>query len=331
MQTPDLPPLKKVVFGDNYSLVMAQIPEGFKKNYGYVLTINNGRKSNTIKYEVDITYLKATPQRTRLFEIARTSIVFINDMEPDLLVDKLAYEVGSVFYPLKIEVNFDGSFLAVANPDEIRKRWYTRKGEITNYFKGEHADRYCQMMEKVIANDDRLNRALKNDYLIVTYFSPIYKSYTPQFAFTNIYGYPLIGKSTPVLFSIEQRVDEYLNELNGIELRHTGTAVDDRSADDLIHRRSFALSQSVDESIKPVSGQYVARYILNDRSKIIRAINAEWTLCLNNDLTIAVSLYETSQNQPSLTNRFNDDQSFLVMLDKEEPSKMKSFWKSLFS
>lgn len=309
---------------------MTHLADGFRKNYGYVLTINSGRKKNTIKYEVDITYLQTTPQQTRIFEIERTSRVYINDMEPDLLFDKLAYEVGSVFYPLKIEVSLDGSFLSVKNQDEIRKRWDTERGKITNYFKGERAERYCQLMDKVIVDDERLNQALKADCLIAAYFSPIYKSYTPELTIEEIHHYLLINKIAPIRFSVKQQVNPYLNGLNGIELWHTGIVADERSKDDLQHKRNFALSKSIDEAAESVKGKYTARYILHNHIKTIRAINAEWTLDTNNKLNINVSLYETNSNQVGAKSKMADNPNFLVMMDKEEPSGLKSFWKTIF-
>ncbi|QJD96561.1 hypothetical protein HH214_12070 [Mucilaginibacter robiniae] len=324
-------PNKKVSFSNSFSLLLKLAPANFKRSYGYLLTVKDGEHENTLKYEVDITYIKTIPEKARLFELKRTSKVYINDMEPDLLIDQLAYEAGSVIYPLVVEIDFDGKFLAIHNYEEIKNRWQVKRKQITSYFTGEEAEKYCKLMDKTIASESKLNWSLAKDYLISTYFSPIYKSYTSKLEITEPNAFPLAGKAQPVAFQITQQVQENLNELNAIELWHGGVTSDERSALDVEQEQDFPLNRGVDESLNAVEGQYTARYLLHANTKAIRSINAEWKLSLRMPLIITLSLYETQPNNTPTQSQNNDSYNSLLLLDKEEPTTLLgSIWKSLF-
>ena len=330
MGTVDNESNKRVIFSDKFSLLLALEPTDFNKNYGYLLTIKNADQEDTIKYGVDIAYIKTIPEKARLFSINKSSKTYLNDTEPDLLVDKLANEAGAVLYPLIIEVDFYGAFLTVHNYKEILERWKTKRTEIKNYYTGDEAEKYCELMDQTITSENLLNWAIQKDFLIATYFTSIYKSYTPSLKTEEEAAYPLAGSSLPVTFSITQQVQEYLNDLDAIELRHAGVAVDERSINDIEQEQNFALSKSIDPKSKPVDGKYTARYMLHAQTKAIRSIDAEWIL--NNEQIIRVSLHETVMDTGGLVPVNNNSPTSIIILDKEHerPKMFGNIWKSLF-
>jgi hypothetical protein len=324
-----------VTFANNFSLLLKLVPPYFKKSYGYVLTIKNGPQQNTVKYEVDITYIKTIPEQARIFKIEKTTPVFINDMEPDLLADKLASEVGSVLYPLIVEVDFDGQLLAIHNYEEIKQRWAGKRQEIKEYFTGPETERYCQLMDRTIASESALNWNIQKDMLIAAYFAPIYKSYTPQLKITQDAGYPVAGLATPVLFNTTQAVQQNLNKLGAIELLHAGTAIDERSITDLEQQQNWAISKAVNDNSIPAEGKYTARYMLHAQTKAIRAIDAEWVLSLQQQRSIRVGLHETVKDPEVMTpgsGTANAAQTSVVLLDKdtEQGNMFSNIWRSIF-
>ncbi|MDN5287975.1 MAG: hypothetical protein JWR38_4249 [Mucilaginibacter sp.] len=321
---------KRAIFSDKFSLLLELVPPNFSKSYGYLLTIKNAAQENTIKYEVDIAYVKTIPEKARLFSINKSSKTYLNDTEPDLLVDKMANEAGSVLYPLIIEVDFNGRFLTVHNYKEILERWKTKRVEIKNYYTGDQAEKYCELMDQTITSENLLNWSVQKDFLIATYFTAIYKSYTPSLKIEEEAAYPLVGKSLPVTFSIIQQVQEYLNDLDAIELHHAGVAIDERSINDIEQEQNFALSKSIDPESKPVDGKYTARYMLHAQTKAIRSIDAEWIL--NKEQIIRVSLHETVVDAEVLLATNNNYPTSIIILDKEHerPNILGNIWKSLF-
>jgi hypothetical protein len=97
------------------------------RKYGVLIFIEKDGIENSIKYELEIKYLKRIEKTHYLLWIDRVSEVFINDQLPDLLVDQLCYETGKIFYPLQIEIDAQGTFLSVYNMEEIQDRWKKKK------------------------------------------------------------------------------------------------------------------------------------------------------------------------------------------------------------
>jgi len=326
-------PNKHILLADNFSLLLKLAPSQFKKNYGYILTFKNGEQENSIKYEVAITYIKTIPDVARLFRIERISKVYVNDTEPDLLIDKLANEAASALYPMIVEVDFNGKFLALNNYQEIADRWKTARAKIKEYFTGDISEQYCVLMEKTIASADLLRWKIQQDFLISTFFAPIYKSYTSALKIEDDTTFPIAGSAMPVLFKVTQQVKEYLNELDAVELQHGGIAIDSRSAADIENEHSFAFEKSTNPDAGEFHGEYTARYLLHAQSKAIRSINAQWILDLSRKRTITISMHQIISDTDNTSADTDQQQgSSLVFIDREEKSEgiFSGIWKSLF-
>ena len=324
--------IKPVPFDGNYSLFLKLNPQSFKTSYGYVLTIKNGTTENSIKYEVEISYLKTIPEKARLFKIERTSKVYLNNTEPDLLIDKLANEAGTALYPMVVEINFDGKFLSIHNYEEIKSRWEIKRIEITDYFTGELAEKYCGMMDKTMSSLPLLNQSIQKDIMICTYFYPLYKSYANTLKVDEELAYPLAGSAAPVLFNATQTVNKHLNNMGAVEILHDGLAIDERSMEDIQRGNNFHFERINDPELKPVTGKYTARYLLHPGSNIIRSINAEWILDLKEKQTYTVSMHEiASAKGNSLQKEYSPQETNLVFIDRDDNKGLFSgIWKSLF-
>jgi hypothetical protein len=326
-------PDKQIIFDDNFSLLLRPPAANFKKSYGYLLTIKNGEQESTLKYEVDITYLKSIPEVGRLFKIERTSKVYVDNMEPDLLIDKLANETGAALYPLVIETDFNGEFLKIHNYKEIEERWQLVKAKLREYFTGEISENYYKLMDKTIASESLLDQSIRNDMLISTYFTRIYKSYTSNHKTEEETAYPLAGKAIPVRFNVTQQVQNHLNDLGSITLQCEGTAIDERSIMDIEQERSFPYNESINLASQPVEGLYNCRYTLHAQTRFIWSINAQWTLNLNNQRIVTVKIHETVKDIESVSkNNILPYDTNIIFIDKDDRhgNIFKSVWKSLF-
>lgn len=75
-------------------------PPHFTSTYGIQLIFTKGGKSDAIKYEFDLVYLRTIINRSRIFKIIRNTPLFINDKAPETVSDEISFEAGSIFYPL---------------------------------------------------------------------------------------------------------------------------------------------------------------------------------------------------------------------------------------
>ena len=281
-----------VNFSAKHSLLLKLIAPHFSRKYGFVVSFLDGTEKNRLKYEVVVTYLRTIPEEARVFKIDRLSTVYINDTEPDLLVDQLAYETGKVFYPLVAEVDFDGKFIGIGNIEEIQERWIKLREEISNYFVGEEVERYLELMDEAVADEELLHESMENDFFIHTYFSGIYKSYTSSLVVEENVSFPVAGKGEPVLFKVKTEAAGTLNSFDTIELNCKGVANDERSAQDIEEEQFFPIHKLNYPALDSVKGSYEALYILHKDTKAIESVVAKWNLELKVAREIEVKIFE---------------------------------------
>lgn len=290
--TPEITSDHTINFSANHALLLKLQAPHFTRRYGCVISFLDGSEKNKLKYEVEITFVKTIPEVARLFKIDRVSPVYINNTEPDLLIDQLAYETGKVFYPLIAEIDFDGKFLKIGNIEEIRKRWTKNREDILEYFTGEETEKYLELMDEAIADEEYLSGVIENDLFISTYFAGIYKPYTSSLTVEEDLFFPIAGKGKPVQFRVTATVANQLNSFSAIELRHQGSVNDERSALDIEEEQFFPLQKSEDPAVPSAEGTYQALYILNKDTKAIESIVAEWKLELKNKKEFEVKIFE---------------------------------------
>lgn len=283
---------------------------GAQKNYGFTILFEDNGQANEIKYELSVTSLGFNEYSRCEFEIDRTSPVYINEVEPDLVADQLAYLAGKVFYPLRVETDTTGAFLSVTNTDEIRKRWSACRAEIEARFEGNHTSRYIRVMEDRLRNDDFIQLTFKSDWFICVYFQAIYKNYHPANAETIYMRFPNQEAWTDG-YETKQTLLQGTNHFGAVELHHEGNLVADE--------------------MNLESGKYHAKYILDPVSHIIRIIVAEWTQVGKADKKITFKLFSTDENNPVKESRKQTEMTNLVFLDgSDSEAKRPGFWEKWF-
>lgn len=270
--------MEKVDFTDQFYLKLQLKAPDFTRSYNVLYTYTKGEQEDTVKFNLDVTFLKTVVGYARIFEVNRTSVVYVNDLEPELIADQLADACGKVFYPLQVAVDFNGKYIGVHNHAAIVGRWKTLREEVSTYFKGEETEKYLELMEAAIATPEQLNEIFQQELFIATYFNSIYQSYTADFRITGDHYYPIAGKTTPVKFEVVQEVMPALNEARKIDLRHHGKMTDKRSFRDLADGQHFPVSHFLYPDEPSATGTYEAIYRLDAETRSIFALVAEWQL-----------------------------------------------------
>ena len=297
-----------VQFDKNFGLEKKIEIEGKKQQYGLTILFEEEGASNEIKYELSIIYLGLSREQNFLYQLERTSPVYVNEVIPDLLADKLAYEAGKIFYPLMVEIRKDGKFLAVKNGDEIRKRWVKTKADIEGYFEGAYASKYIQLMNERLAEDDYIQICFRDDWFIKTYFQSIYKPYNQGLKVGENLHFPNLEPKSLGYKTVEC-VNPVTNHFGAIQLEHQGHLEQDE--------------------IQQARGNYQAKYILNPASKAIQIILAEWTVNELTEKKVTLKLFIMGElgNDKLSTEKTSLSIENLVFIDDNKTNKRKQgFW-----
>ncbi|MGQ7853678.1 hypothetical protein ACUN24_05470 [Pedobacter sp. WC2501] len=213
---------KTIYYSGVNALRLDWLAERYVK-YGVLITFNEGEEdSNEVKYEVQVTRLKPGTEGQALFQIDRIGDVFVNEILPDLVADRLAYAAGKVFYPLVITVDQNGGFQTVYNCTEILKRWQSVKIKILNDFEGSLVENYIERMEKLLNNPDSIQVAFSNDWFTQTFFKPLYKEYGQHRTTESIYKFPIAKGFNVEGYITEEKLSGKTNSFGAIELLHNG-------------------------------------------------------------------------------------------------------------
>jgi hypothetical protein len=307
-----------------YTLYLANAKE-FYNHYGVLISFIEDDKKTQVKFTSTIKYLTTLENENRVFEVDRTSAVYINDIEPDNTLDELAHECGSVYYPLQLEIGVTGKILSIYNYAEIIDRWQKKKQKLKEYFQGEIVEQYIQLMNETIQSENELTDCITKDLFFDVYFSSIYKMYTTGIAFKTDNYFPLIGKSFPIKFSCIEVLGEYVNDYGAIELSHSGVLSDDRCILDLEEELDYPVNNMLNTNtiIEKAKGAYDGLYILNHNSGEIETIIANWKIDLTIKKEIEIKVYKIENNFA--------DESDADIVENQKAISNKGFFGKLFT
>ncbi|RBQ01930.1 hypothetical protein [Pedobacter miscanthi] len=301
-----------IQFDGNFGLEKKIGKEGNVLNYGLTILFEEEKQAHEVKYELSLTYLGLNQEQNFLYRLDRTSAVYVNEVIPELVADKLAYQAGSIFYPLIVETKPDGKFLKVTNCDEIRKRWVKVRSEIENYFEGDYAAKYIRLMNERLMDDNFIQICFREDWFIQTYFQSIYKNYKQQLTVEENLLFPNL-EPTALGYKTVETVNPFTNYFGALQLEHKGILEQDE--------------------INSATGGYRAKYILSPATKVIQIIIAEWWVKEITEKKVTLKLFSTDKfdDEKLPTNVASSSIESLVFLDGDKTNKReKSFWGSWF-
>lgn len=296
-------------------------PVGKSLRYGLQLDIESNEETNELKYEIEVTRLYDKETGNMVFQIQRVSDVYINEILPDLVFDKLAFIVGSVFYPLIIELDGRGEIYTIANHQDILLRWPSVKEQVYQDFEGVLTEDYLLKMESLLQSVDQTTIALKNyDWFLNVFFKPIYKNYEARLNQKETAWYYPVTVSSNQYYSVEETLQDFLNHFGAIEILHEAK-----------------LCPEDEEEMGLFEGNYTGRYILHPRLKHILVVFGEWQI--NDEIkstTVKAKLFCLVPKGQDIDYDFAEDyrrSSGFIVSEEEKinSSKKQSVWSKLFN
>lgn len=260
-------------------------------SYGIVKTIKNGTKTHTITYTVNLNYY--VTDDIRYVSVDMISDTFINNKEPDLIVDELATGCTRALYPLTIELSSNGTLNTIENHNDVMERWQKAKKQLSKYYKGDVVKQYLQHFERVVKDKSLLLHYLQNDWFFYFYFDNVYKGYT-NYKKEYIKKVPIIPFTARVDYQVTQTLHPYL-ENNYIRIESKGHCVDKRDVNDLENKYHFPSSYDREPSIK---GDYRAIHMLNEQTARIKYLFVESALKLRKEKYMSISISEIENTIP---------------------------------
>ena len=296
-------------------------PSTLNRNYGVFIVLEKGDDSQTIKYEINLRYIRQQEEE-KVFELNRISKIYINDEEADAIADVLAVKVAQVLYPLQILIDENGSFSGIANYEQIKQRWETIKENIYDEYEGEWVDKYIEINEEVLNEKESIELSLLSDYFIRAYFNGIYCEYPEKKSKNDEIKFPVLNDVSDINYIVKSEIEEYYDESNYIVLNQNGTINEDRSKEDLESKFNFPFYANPDSSYTIADGSYRGKYFLNASDRSIEAAYVEASVALNSPERIKVSIANLNPNSNS---GIRNTDSKILIEEKKELQKQSHF------
>ncbi|WP_412466915.1 hypothetical protein [Pedobacter sp. KLB.chiD] len=312
----------KKIYYSGVNALRLEWPADLSVRYGVLINFKEGEgNTNEVKYEVRVTRLRPGKTGEPLFQINRISDVFINEIPPDLIADKLAYALGKVFYPLVIAVDHNGGFQSIYNHDEILKRWQLVKKNVLDNFDGCLVENYVSRMEKQLSNLDQIQQAFLNDWLIQTFFKPLYKEYGQHRTAESVYKFPIAKDFHVEGYITEEKLSGQTNSFGAVELLHNGIIKPLEDELFIAHRHT---------------GDYVGNYFLHPKNKRILSVVSDFSYRSQEESRVKIRITVIPEDGLEFDHDFELESNVkglpvteMVMIDGQSPRK--GFWNRLLN
>ncbi|WP_310556421.1 hypothetical protein [Flavobacterium sp.] len=272
-------------FESGYTLRAKPTDKKVNYNVNYNI-ITEDSITNTISCKISLE-CKQKSNGYFVYEINKSEI-FINDEEPNYMLDELAEKVTQNIYPLQIVVNEEGKYIGIHNFNEIKKRWEKSKKEILEYHSGNWVNDYLELTDKTLENESSLQISLESDWFLSSFFGGIYINYTPFLKFENSITFPILPKIKPLVYKVEQTTDEYLDEFNQVIVEQNGILNEERSKADIENGLPFPnYSFSNPQAVK-AQGTFTSRYFINSKNNTIESLFLQCSVLLDKPKKIEV-------------------------------------------
>lgn len=315
-EEPKEPEKKKVRFAPNNKLVYFPINSHYK--YGVMINIENGEEKNELKYETSVKWVQKYGDY-HIFEIDRTSKIYINEEEANDIADLLAYETSKVLFPMHLMVDENGNWEEVAKYNKYPERWKIVKKHLQKEFEGETVEDYFQKIEKILKTPEQINFYMSGDFFLRTLFFGHCIGYGKDFTTERHITFPIIENGIEPRYKIQSKVDPFLDEYNLINIEIEGVLDDERSQSDFINGNPFTFE--IGEKRETLSfGDISVQAFLNPNSCIPEAVHLECSIDLEEPQKASVIIANLSD-----TGSINVRNREISVFQKEVTPK-KGFW-----
>ncbi|MBC7388130.1 MAG: hypothetical protein H7329_02870 [Opitutaceae bacterium] len=176
---------------------------------------------STLTYEIHVRHLK-TENSFHYVEVTKSNVVMNEEEVQDAFNDVLLLTAGAIEKVI-IKMDVSGKALAIANFDEVRKKWFEIRKMVESSYQGETISEYLDTMEEKLSSPEILWKALNRSYFNTVFFNGIYKDYgfekvlEEEMLIPDLLPTQLVGSVITKKISIEENGEEYKISLNGTE------------------------------------------------------------------------------------------------------------------
>lgn len=241
------------------------------KRYG--VTIVHSKKVR-IHYETELSFLNETGRDHFSFQINRRQ-VYINNQEPEKLIDQLADEMGKVLYPLRVEVNSEGFVTGIMNTEEIAARWQETRERLKTYYQGRIVDNAFSAMDSALLNKKSMVELIKSDWFLSMYFSGIYGLKPYDFREFTKLPFPVLPFKPMVSYRVKREITLQHTATKCLVIQCKGAVCEERSLEDIVKGAAMPVHKAMFGNATEAKGAIAIRYILYHKDFSVRSVIAE--------------------------------------------------------
>lgn len=283
---------RKKITASNFNF---QLANSVCRTYGIQITFKNNRDNaneQTISYEIRI---EISPNDEGYDLYIDKSDLYINYLEPELVIEELSCKIMKVMYPIKTKVNRLFQQECIINHQEIIKKWDDTQDILSTKYESIVFDKIVAKVDHVIQDVDLFENSLNKDMFWSSFFHPVLGQYNSELKREQSMVFPIGANRISFMEGI-QTVYPFETDYATIKIFFDG-------------------KNDQNESIK-------ACYDLECDSKLIKYITVDYENNISGE-TITFSAYEIP-NRPK-----HIDSEMIVEVNQNQPKKKRSFWSFL--
>jgi len=240
----------------------------FEKMYGIMQKVQNkdGEKE-------ELYYSMKVKKKERCRVSLMRKEIFLNQKRPDMVMEKIADEVGSIFYPLELELFENGMLKFIDNFPDIQQRWKAKKHELLSYYKGEVVKKLIDNLEDQFEFRGKTQRGIVDSLFFVLYFFPLYEKFTEDGTCSFSLLIPVFPKGMQVRYKITMILNEEISDEGKFMITAKGIYTDSDDETEMgADQPSGTLDltyclNALDNSISSIVG--TIDFKMNDKEKIL--------------------------------------------------------------
>lgn len=268
----------KILFYNNREV--EHIPFYETRKYGYQYqNFDNEKLTKEIHYEVEINCKTRNSNNDFVYEINRKQI-YVNQKEPELLIEQLLEKCSKVIFPVKIVPYEDGTIAEIYNHSEIVERWRSLRDQLSTYYYSDIAYKVLNKIQNLILNKEELEKSLNQDWLFHLYFAPIYIDYPLEKPQNYSWKSPLFGNQV-VEYKVAHTIEENYTPTRKIIINAKGKNSDERSIAEVLRGINYPRAKLQGKQYKPIESEMQVQYKLYGEDKTIFSIIATYKTKIN--------------------------------------------------
>lgn len=256
-------------------------------SYAVLYSIEKGQNVYHIKQEFSVKWKAKNEDGYSFFEVNRIGNLYINDIQASTMATEIAEKASAALYPLLVVVDESGKWVYINNFSQIEERWIETKKQIRKYYKGESVEKYISIYDQNLEDSDSLYISLSKDWFLNAFFNEIHIQYPASLSIRKEQEFPFMAKNNNLNFSVDHKVDEYLDIDNFLVIDINGKLSDQRTKTDLEKELGLPAKEYSEEK---AIGHYRAKYFLNPQNHMPEVVFISCDLALETPQKFSITI-----------------------------------------